>query len=107
MEGDPVEVVNYRVSAVGTSPKPELEGQKNSSQDALKGQRNVLFESGHLDSRVYERPFLKPGYQIDGPAVAVIEQVDSTTILSPNESARVDIHGNLIITLEPDKSRAK
>jgi N-methylhydantoinase A len=105
MEGDPVEVVNYRVSAVGTSPKPELEGQKNSSQDALKGQRNVLFESGHLDSRVYERPFLKPGYQIDGPAV--IEQVDSTTILSPNESARVDIHGNLIITLEPDKSRAK
>jgi N-methylhydantoinase A/oxoprolinase/acetone carboxylase beta subunit len=105
MEGDPVEIVNYRVSAVGNSPKPELEGQKNGSQDALKGQRDVLFESGHLDSRVYERHFLKPGYQIDGPAV--IEQVDSTTVLSPNESARVDIHGNLIITLEPNKSSAK
>ena len=105
MEGDPVEIVNYRVSAVGTSPKPELEGQRNSSQDALKGQREVLFESGHLQSRVYERHFLKPGYQIDGPAI--IEQVDSTTVLSPNESARVDIHGNLIITLEPNKSRAQ
>jgi len=101
MEGDPVEVVNYRVSAVGTSPKPDLSIQLNGNQDAIKGRRNVFFESGHLHSLIYERHFLKPGYQIDGPAV--IEQAASTTVLCPHQSARVDAHGNLIITLSEGK----
>jgi N-methylhydantoinase A len=105
MEGDPVEVVNYRVSAVGTSPKPDLVMQRNANKDALKGRRNVFFDSGHLQSPIYERHFLKPGYQIDGPAV--IEQVDSTTILCPNQSARVDEHGNLIIALAEGKPRTQ
>ena len=105
MEGDPVEVVNYRVSAVGTSSKPDLTVQRNGNQNALKGQRNVFFENGHLDSPIYERHFLKPGFQIDGPAV--IEQAASTTVLCPNQSARVDAHGNLIITLAEGKPRSQ
>lgn len=105
MEGDPVEVVNYRVSAVGTSPKPDLVMQGNAHKDALKGRRNIFFDNGHLQSPIYERHFLKPGYQIDGPAV--IEQVDSTTILCPNQSARVDEHGNLIIALAEGKPRTQ
>ncbi|MFV2044593.1 MAG: hydantoinase/oxoprolinase family protein [Anaerolineales bacterium] len=105
MEGDPVEVVNYRVSAVGTSPKPDLAIQRNGNQDVIKGRRNVFFDSGHLHCPIYERHFLKPGYQIDGPAV--IEQVASTTLLCPNQSARVDAHGNLIIALAEGKPRTQ
>lgn len=103
MEGDPVEVVNYRVSAMGTSPKPELVERWNSDADALKGQRTVFFEKGHLSCPIYERRWLKPGSQIDGPAV--VEQVGSTTLLCPRQSARVDVYGNLIITLAEGEGR--
>ena len=97
MEGDPVEVVNYRVSAVGISPKPELVEHGDGDADALKGQREVFFEDGRLLCPIYERSWLKPGRQIDGPAV--VEQIGSTTLLCPRQSARVDSYGNLIITL--------
>ncbi len=97
MEGDPVEVVNYRVSAVGSSPKPELVEHSHDDADALKGQREVFFEDGHLSCPVYERRWLKAGRQIDGPAV--VEQTGSTTLLCPHQSARIDAYGNLIITL--------
>ena len=97
MEGDPVEMVNYRVSAVGASSKPELLEQGDGDADALKGQREVFFEDGRLLCPIYERSWLKPGRQIDGPAV--VEQIGSTTLLCPRQSARVDSYGNLIITL--------
>ncbi len=97
MEGDPVEVVNYRVSATGTSPELQLVNHWSKDRKALKGRRVVVFRDGSVDSPVYERHALKPGYQIDGPAV--VEQIDSTTIICPGQSGRVDTHGNLIITL--------
>ncbi len=105
MEGDPVEVVNYRVSAVGTSPKPELVGHGGGDADALKGQREVFFEDGRLLCPIYERRWLKPGRQIDGPAV--VEQVGSTTLLCQRQSARVDTYGNLIITLTEGEERGR
>jgi len=66
-------------------------------QDAYKGHRDVYFEGGYHGSSIHERRRLKPGQQMEGPAV--IEQVDSTTILSPGDLAQVDPYGNLIITL--------
>lgn len=97
MEGDPVEVVNYRVSAIGTSPKPKLVAPRNGHTDASKGQRDVFFEGGRLACPIYERRWLPPGFQINGPAV--VEQVGSTVLLYPHHSARVDTYGNFIITL--------
>ena len=105
MEGDPVEVVNYRVSAVGISSKPELVGGWNSDANAFKGRRDVFFENGRLFCPVYERRWLKPGCQIDGPAV--VEQTGSTTLLCPRQSARVDTYGNLIITLAEGEVRGQ
>lgn len=97
MEGDPIDVVNYRVSAIGLSPELEWGKMTHGEQDAYKDHRDVYFEGGYHGSSIHERRCLKPGQQMDGPAV--IEQVDSTTILSPGDRARVDLYGNLIITL--------
>jgi N-methylhydantoinase A len=97
MEGDPIDVVNYRVSAIGLSPELEWGGTTHGEQDACKDHRDVYFEGGYRGSSIHERRCLKPGQQIYGPAV--IEQADSTTILSPGDRARVDPYGNLIITL--------
>ena len=98
MEGDPVEVVNFRVSAIGTSPELHLVNQWTNGRKALKGRRDVFFRDGTIRSPVYDRHSLKSGHQIDGPAV--LEQIDSTTIICPGQSGRVDINGNLIITLD-------
>jgi len=97
MEGDPIDVVNYRVSAIGLSPELAWGKMTHGEQGTYKGHRDVYFEGGYHVSSIHERRRLNPGQQIDGPAV--IEQVDSTTILSPGDRAQVDPYGNLIITL--------
>jgi N-methylhydantoinase A len=98
MEGDPIEVVNYRVSAVGTSPAPVWVEHWNRDGDARKGRRKVYFENGRLPCPIYERRLLRPGCQVDGPAV--LEQSASTTLLRPGQSGHVDAYGNLIILAE-------
>lgn len=97
MEGDPIDVVNYRVTAIGFNPEFDWGWKTQAGQDAYKGRRDVYFDIGYCESSIYERCRLNPGQQIDGPAV--IEQADSTTILSPGDRARVDPCGNLVITL--------
>ena len=98
MEGDPIELVNFRVSAIGTNPEMHIANQWINGRKALKGRRDVVFRDGTVSSPVYDRHSLKPGQQIDGPAV--LEQIDSTTVICPGQSGRVDTHGNLIITLD-------
>jgi N-methylhydantoinase A len=98
MEGDPIEMVNYRVSAVGKSPDLKLKLNNSVGRNALKGRRDVVFREGIIDCPIFERHALTPGFQIDGPAI--VEQIDSTTIICPQQSGRVDINANLIITLD-------
>ncbi len=103
MDGDPVEVVNYRVSAVEAGPEPKWAVHVRGNSSPSKGRRDVFFGDGHLHTSIYERRWLEPGAEIDGPAV--IEQVGSTTLLYPYQGARVDEYGNLIITLSGDEGR--
>jgi N-methylhydantoinase A len=98
MEGDPIEIVNYRVSAAGVGQAPAWVESSAFDGSALKGQRDVFFEDGHHSCPIYDRRSLKPGSQIDGPAV--VEQTGSTTLLWPGQSGRLDKYGNLIILTE-------
>ena len=99
MEGDPVDVVNYRVSAIGLSHGLEWSETSKSGQDAIKDRREVYFDGGFKLCSIYERRVLNPGQQVEGPAV--IEQVGSTTVLSAAHTASVDKYGNLVIILTP------
>ena len=99
--GKAVEIVNCRLQAIGRVPRAplcELAGG-GSTADARTGSREVYHSAQHgwLATPVYARSKLAAGTVIDGPAV--IEEMSSTTLLTPGQRATVDSIGNLIIKL--------
>lgn len=93
-----LELVNLRVVAVGTVRKPELapaELDAPASDHAVVAQRPVYFDGEFIPSPVVDRTLLRPGNRLIGPAV--IEQLDSTTVLPPNHELAVDGYENLVV----------
>ncbi len=99
-----VEVINARVrTIVQRSLREQAEaspGADASAETAQVGTRPVHFESrgGFVETPVYDRAALKPGMGVEGPAI--IEQLDSTTVVGPGWSGTVDQLGNLPLTRE-------
>ena len=99
--GTPVEMVHFRLQVHAPGPQPELKtrppGDGNHSR-ALSSSRDVYLgeEHGFADCPVYWRPSLEPGDRVSGPAV--IEQMDSTTVLLPGQEANVDQYMSLLIS---------
>lgn len=96
-----VEVVSFRLTAWGKVPRaplPERPAAQEPVQTAQKVRRPAYFASleRYVDCPVYERARLGPGHAITGPAI--IEQLDATTVLQPEQSLQVDRFGNLVIT---------
>jgi N-methylhydantoinase A/oxoprolinase/acetone carboxylase beta subunit len=71
------------------------------------GQHNVYFrDRGRLESFptvYYERSRLPVGSTLSGPAV--VFQVDSTTVVPPGWSLRVDASGSLLLTHDQSVGR--
>ena len=61
------------------------------------GERPACFDSaqGTLPCPVYDRELLAPGHRFDGPAI--VDQLDSTTVVYPGQRAVVDDYLNIII----------
>ena len=59
--------------------------------------RAVYFNGEWHDTPVFARESLVAGDEIAGPAI--IEQLDTTTVLDPGDRARVDALGNLIVSV--------
>ena len=98
--GEDAEAVNYRLRASAIVPKATLKKQAKatgSAADARVGERPVCFDSaqGTLPCPVYDRELLAPGHRFDGPAI--IDQLDSTTVVYPGQRAVVDDYLNIII----------
>ena len=97
--GEATMVLNLRVTALGRVDRPQLERLATGDGDpgqALKGTRCVVFAQP-ADCPIYERSRLEGGDRIEGPAI--IEQMDSTTVLPAGASLCVDGGGSLIIEL--------
>ncbi len=97
---EPVEAVNYRVRATVRVPKfamKRYEPAQHPLEDARSGEREVYFDraSGITSTPVYDRAQLAPGHEIQGPAI--VEQLDSTTVVYPGQRAIVDGYRNLVI----------
>jgi len=108
-ETEPVELVSLRLISLGLVPQAKLSPGKNTGrkvEEAKTGARNVFFgkEHGLLRTDVYEREPLEPGHLIIGPAI--VEQLDTTTVIHPEQQAQVDGYRNLIITEKKQASVA-
>jgi N-methylhydantoinase A len=99
-ETEPVELVSLRLISLGLVPQAKLSPGKmtgRKSDDAKIAARNVFFgtEHGTLATQIYNREKLEPGHRIYGPAI--VEQLDTTTVIHPEQEATVDDYRNILI----------
>jgi len=95
---DPLEIVNFRLAARGRLKfvEPPASRQAASGPPRAFGERPVWFTADRaVAARLYARDELLPGHVIEGPAV--VEQLDTTTLVFPGDRARVDATRNLLI----------
>jgi N-methylhydantoinase A len=99
--GSPIEIVNVRLRAIGSVPRPPFPRASLGSEDPAKaslGQRPFV----QMDGRVSPKPFyqgdqLKPGHVLRGPTIIVYK--DTTVFLPLGDRARVDEYFNLIVEI--------
>ncbi len=60
------------------------------------GRRPVYF-GGWIDTPIYDRAALRPGDAFDGPAI--VEQADTTSVIEPGMTARVDCFDNILVEM--------
>src|SRR5215470_6662958 len=98
-----VEVVTYRVRASAISAKPRIvaaaEADRAPSREASAGTRPVYWsELGDFDlTPVFWGERLVAGNVVPGPAI--IQVPDTTIVVHPFESARIDPYGNVLVDL--------
>ena len=100
LDEERVQAVTFRVQAVGEAARAKLTVRAEEGPDAtsaLIGFRDVVLpETGErVSCPLYHRSKLAPGNQITGPAV--INQMDTTTLVSRGDTLLVDAFGNLLI----------
>jgi len=96
----PVEIVAYRVRAVGVLPKPrrpELAAAEDDVARARKGDREALHREsgGRVVFDVFDRERLLSGDAVVGPAI--VEERTATTLIAAGQIARIDVVGNIVI----------
>ena len=97
--GEDVELVSVRLSAIGQIAKPALAPLAEATGEATaKGHRPVYFaeSEGFVDCPVYDRYALGAGAMVQGPAI--VEEIDSTTVVHPQYQVRVDEVGQMVLT---------
>jgi N-methylhydantoinase A len=98
----PIELYRLNLTAVGKMADVELPHQEpQESTPEPKSSRTVIFDDGERveETPVYWRPELLPGAVIDGPAI--IDQLDSTTVVPPGVKAEVDEWMNIRMEVSP------
>lgn len=99
--GDPIEIVNARVTAIGRRPTfDSLPVASGRLEEALVGENEGVFRvDGKLQSlptRFYDRSLLPLDETLAGPAV--VFHLDTTTVVPPGWNVKADASGNLILT---------
>jgi N-methylhydantoinase A len=99
-EDEAVQLVTFRVEATGLVAKASFTAHPDAGADAtaaLIGQRDVWMPeaNGWVTCPIYDRAALRSGNRITGPAI--IEQMDATTVVLPDMTARVEPYLNLIL----------
>ncbi len=96
-DGAKVEIYQLELQAIGVTPKPELARHALASGPlpAPVATRAVRFDGTAHATPIYARADLPAGARLEGPAV--IDQLDSTTLVPPGVVAEVDAWLNLVL----------
>jgi N-methylhydantoinase A len=99
----PVELVTFRLRAALPGPEVDLARQSfapRSSPLRPTAHRRVLFNAAQdgVNCPVFDRSDFRPGDAFQGPAI--VEQMDTTTVVPADFSAVVDSIGNLLLSGE-------
>lgn len=98
ISGEIIEMIRFGVTATGRTPKPALRRLPTESKPSPREVRQVyLREEGFVACLVYQREDLPGGFSLIGPAV--IDEVDSTTLVESGQRLRVDEHGVITVQL--------
>lgn len=95
---EPLETVNYRV--IGGVEVPTLDLAEIAPHDSAhpSDHRDVTHLNGEtLRTPIYDRNELPPGMNLSGPAI--VEQMDTTTVIEPGQTAEVDPYGNIVVAI--------
>lgn len=102
-KGATIEFVNYRLTAHGELPKASINPTNQKDQKIVTPReiRKVYFFevsiANYYETGIFNRYELKTGNKIQGPAI--IEEMDSTILILPGQTAEVDAYQNLIINV--------
>ncbi len=90
-------LVNLNTAVIGRRKGVPLEALADSGAEAVPGTRRVWFPEGWMETPIHRRGALPPGTTLEGPAI--VEQLDSTTVVEPGDHVTVDPLGNLVVTV--------
>lgn len=98
-----VEGITWKVTVRSRTESLSMQAAEEESaraSDARKGTRDAYFASadGFTETAIYDRDALGPGARLTGPAV--VEEINSTTVVPPGDALTVDEYGNLIIDID-------
>jgi N-methylhydantoinase A len=99
-QSEELELINIRLIGIGKIRElikdiPNIEVSKHFVEPI--SVRLVFFNDAFVSTPIYQRSDLNSDVTIKGPAI--IEQLDSTIIIHPDQKTIVDHSGNLIISL--------
>lgn len=102
-ESTPVELINMRLTCIGRTEKPSFLIEDYDGLDpakAYKKHRQVYLPDrrDYKDIPVFDGERLHYGNRIEGPAI--IEQVNTTTFVTPEYACTVDSYGSFILFLK-------
>lgn len=93
-------LVNLHSAVIGKRAKVDISalaaGGANGAPQAT-ATRRVWFSGGWTDTPIYRRSDIGAGARIDGPAI--VEQMDTTSVIEPGCVAEADGMGNLVVSV--------
>ena len=97
------EIVNLRAVALGQASTvgAQTVAADSDIEQARARSQPIFADGAMLEASIFDRAALGAGACVPGPAI--ITEMDSTTLILPDHSGRVDAYGNILIT--PDHNR--
>jgi N-methylhydantoinase A len=102
-QGTPIELINLRLLSVGKTVKPRFSDEKfvgTDPSEAFKKKRDVYLplDETFTEVPVYDGHKMMCGNRVEGPAV--IEQVNTTTFITPEYNVLCDRYGSYTVYLK-------